>query len=316
LLALGLLVGPRPRGAPEGGVGQSGPIQLLNQPIVGGTECSEDDWPAVGAYLAGEGTSYFLCTGTLIGPQIVLTAAHCASASASGDLFFTGLDVFDMDADDVYAVDEVFVHPDYDVDPEHPHDIAVLRLEDPVEGIDPIQVNATPFDDDWLGVDFAYVGYGALTEYQSQDAGTKWMTEIAVWEYWDDAYYHYTSGTNTCNGDSGGPGLVELEGTWYVAGINKAVHVHEDEDDDPCHGFGWDMRVDADLEFLSDFVEPPDPIGDDDDTTDDDDTAGDDDTAEDDDDAGCECATAAAPSSAALPFLLLLAVTCAIRRRP
>ena len=312
-LACWLLVAQLPACAPDGSSGPAGPIQLLNQPIVGGTECTEDDWPAVGAYLAGEGTSYFLCTATLIDPQIVLTAAHCASASSTGDMFFTGVDVFDMDPGEVYSVDEVFIHPDYDVDPEHPHDIAVLRLDDPVDGIDPILINATPFNDSWLGLDFVYVGYGALTEYQSQDAGTKWMTEIAVEEYWDDAYYHYTQDTNTCTGDSGGPGLVELEGTWYVAGVNKAVHVYEDED--PCLGFGWDMRVDADLAFLGDFVAPPDPVADDDDdTTDDDDAAGDDDSAGDDDD-GCECSSSPARRASGIYWITLLAAAGFLRRR-
>jgi len=94
---------------------------------------------------------------------------------------------------------------------------------------------------------------------------------------------HYTEGTNTCSGDSGGPSLVELGGTWYVAGINSFVQAIENGQD-ACHGIGVEMRVDADLGFFDDYF---DPYADDDDAGDDD--AGDDDSGDDDagdDDAG------------------------------
>ncbi|MBT3305960.1 MAG: hypothetical protein HN377_05690, partial [Alphaproteobacteria bacterium] len=82
-------------------------------------------------------------------------------------------------------------------------------------------------------------------------------TDIQVYEYYNYEYVHYTVGTNTCSGDSGGPGLVDLDGDWYVAGVNSSVF---SQSGDPCtNGGGNEMRVDAELSFLDDYFDPYEP---------------------------------------------------------
>src|SRR4051812_47212670 len=49
----------------------------LDSPVVGGTTVKPGAWPDVVAVLTSDGG---LCSGTLIGADLVLTAAHCTDA--------------------------------------------------------------------------------------------------------------------------------------------------------------------------------------------------------------------------------------------
>ncbi len=48
-----------------------------NQKIVGGTVANSHSWPAQAYITICRGSSCFLCGGTLIDRNTVLTAAHC-----------------------------------------------------------------------------------------------------------------------------------------------------------------------------------------------------------------------------------------------
>ncbi len=243
--------------------------------IIGGM--STADWPAVGAYLIDGGYGG-MCTATLVHPEVLLTAAHCTDTSGSDDMFYVGSNVNNATWNDIYTISSAIEHPSYNPNSYHPHDIAVLLLDDPIHSIDIIPVNTTSFDNSWVGKWFHYVGFGSDSHYGGSGSGIKRETDIQVYEYYNYEYIHYTVGTNTCSGDSGGPGMVEIDGDWYVAGVNSSVF---SQSGDPCtNGGGYEMRADAELNFLDDYFDPYEtapPDDDDDDASDDDDFVGDDD---------------------------------------
>jgi V8-like Glu-specific endopeptidase len=245
--------------------------------IVGGMSTS--GWPAVGAYLINGG--YGLCTATLVDPEVLLTAAHCIDGAGPNDLFYVGGNINNASWNDLYEIDDAIDHPQYNPNSNNPHDVAVLLLRDPITDIEPIPVNTTAFTNQWIGDWFHYVGFGSNTTYSGGGAGQKREADIQVYDYYTYEYIHYSNSTNTCAGDSGGPGLVDLGGQWHVAGVNSSVFATE-HGEDPCHGGGFEMRVDAELSFLDDYFDPYQGQTDDDDASDDDDDSDDDDNGDDD----------------------------------
>ena len=258
-------------------------LEMLGRGIVGGSNTS--DWPAVGMYLIDGGYGG-LCTATLVAEDVLLTACHCVDGAGSQDAWSNASNMNDISWGNTWNIDEAIEHPSCNMNASHPHDMAVLILEDPITDFDFIPVNTTSFSNSWVGDWFHYVGYGNNTTYSGSGAGVKRETDIQLNQYETYEYIHYTYGTNTCAGDSGGPSLVDIGGDWYVAGVNSAVGPVE-QGQDYCEGYGYEMRVDTEINFLDDYFDPGEmPAGDDDDddNTDDDDDTDDDDNTDDDDD--------------------------------
>jgi trypsin len=91
--------------------------------IVGGTPAADGDFPF---HVASVGS--YLCGGTLIYEDIVLTAAHCGDAFLDG--VYIGGVLFGMDAVDVVSVDQEFPHPYFDPDTLI-NDIMLVKLTAP-----------------------------------------------------------------------------------------------------------------------------------------------------------------------------------------
>ena len=99
------------------------------------------DYPAVGVILQGPSKedNYQFCTGTLIGCNTFLTAAHCLCANnafcddhdvSTGWVYFPN--------GGIYGVSAVDVHPDF-LFPVA--DVAIVTLSEPVTGITPAKIN-------------------------------------------------------------------------------------------------------------------------------------------------------------------------------
>ena len=164
---------------------------------------------AVAAVLKGSnpGTAQAWCTGTLIGCNKVLTAAHCIAKDpnpADYLVYFQNLG-FSKVTDITWPSNE-YAFPYAD--------LAVLTLDKPVEGIAPISVNtvASPINGSFATI----VGYGrtggAKYDYGIKRDGSAKFGKCAsgyagkkllCWDF--DADINTTPGdSNTCNADSGG----------------------------------------------------------------------------------------------------------------
>ncbi len=221
---------------------QSGAVELhqhselaVSTRIVNGTQTS--DYPAVG--LIGESGDHF-CTGTLIAPQYVLTAAHCAEGVGNTSGTFTV-------GGQSYQTERVYLHPNYNgnaIGSDSANDIAIYKLSSLVVGITPMDIfRGIP----QVGQLLTLVGFGGGgngTTGTNGDFGIKRVGTTPIDEVsrtlisWN---FDNNTEANTAPGDSGGPAFVTVGGIKYIAGVTSGG----DSPDASIGDHSFDTRVDA-----------------------------------------------------------------------
>ncbi|HWP65727.1 MAG TPA: trypsin-like serine protease [Candidatus Limnocylindria bacterium] len=195
---------------------------MRQAPIVNGV--ATVDHPAVGALLfPGEAArASLLCSGTLIGCRTLLTAAHCVERTSPSSL------VVYFQHFGFAGVSAITVHPDYRFPTA---DLAVLTLSTTVTGIAPAAIDVV--GGQAAGSGGTIVGFGR-SGGTSQDYGLKRQGRVTLSPCsgglsdassicWVFAPPIGAPGedSNTCNGDSGGPLLLDGDGTARVAGVTS-----------------------------------------------------------------------------------------------
>jgi hypothetical protein len=192
--------------------------------------------PSVGALLmpADPHTGFTWCSGTLIGCQTFLTAAHCvcdgdgtSCQSGPGAPNPADFSVFLQNAG-FFAVTSIHVEPSFAFPV---GDVAVLKLATPVVGVRPSQILSTsPLPNGTIGT---IVGFGK-NGGSAMDYGLKRIGAVSLAACgngisgttsvcWDFTAPIGPPGTdsNTCNADSGGPLFVDLGSGPRIAGTTS-----------------------------------------------------------------------------------------------
>ncbi len=217
--------------------GTSPATQSKSSFIVGGAP--EAGYAAVGALIT-DGEAF--CTGTLIEPQVVVTAAHCLDDMRANQVsYFVGNDATRLGSGTLLRATAIIQHPQWrggDNDP----DVGVVLLAAAAPGVQPIALNTQVLGNETVGRSPLFVGYG-ITRANRDDVGIKRSVRIRVSELMAGEFAYSQPGKNTCNGDSGGPALLEIGGVTKLIGVTS----YGDED---CVEYGVNTRVDIHADFI------------------------------------------------------------------
>lgn len=174
------------------------------------------------------------CTGTLIAPDVVLTAAHCLVVPAFGgiEMRFGDGDGFVVFAERVsenarkIPLRRAVIHPDFAfweigsrTPRVAPHDIGLVFLaENAPAGHAPVKVYEGPLAP---GTPLWTAGFGMTRGEIWDDSGTLRAVSVPLSAVRPEflRLETETRGTGHCNGDSGGPTYVRDGGEWKVAGV-------------------------------------------------------------------------------------------------
>jgi hypothetical protein len=215
--------------------------------VFGTAPVKPHDDAVVALVLRGSGGKPF-CSGTLIGPKLVVTAAHCVEIGYDGNngaVFFGDALAQPLENNgQLIEVAKAVSHPQFDSNI-LTFDIGLVALKEAPVGVMPIPhlVPALKLTADDEGKTLRLAGFG-LTEEPFLDDNSpfemraKLQTEVTIakvcsgnsfcnWAVSGGLVPHAVAydfnGSGMCSGDSGGPAFFERDGVEYVAGANSYI---------------------------------------------------------------------------------------------
>lgn len=220
--------------------------------VIGGTQAPAGKWPDAVAVLGAQGS----CTGTLIAPDVVLTAGHCADANPTQVIADTT--DYNGGGGARATVRSITAYPNW----ETTYDVAVIVLATPITSVEP-----RPVGTDYTFASFSanmsvhLVGFGS-TDIQGMGANSQ-LREVtapvtdanctnaaAGCQASVSPGGEFIAGGNnrdSCFGDSGGPVYLDTpRGPVVIGAVSRGVETAQN----PCGGGGIYVRTDAIIDWI------------------------------------------------------------------
>lgn len=203
-------------------------FQVVNQEIKGGEV--DTDHPSVVGLIMQSGYSIGSCSGTLIAPNLVLTAQHCVAPTSTAEYIQCGYTKFldTRPARGVYVSTKTFLYQSrdyYEVAEIHTggkgnacgNDIALLVLTENIPETEAVPVVPRIDIPATRGEYYTAIGYGHQGDVNQSGSGVRRILEGRRVQCEGDAcpYYaqvvekEFLGSSGTCQGDSGGPAIDE-----------------------------------------------------------------------------------------------------------
>jgi endonuclease G len=228
--------------------------------IVGGVPVPAGGFPEcvlVGRRRFNGSISWF-CTGVLVHPRIVLTAAHCMDPSQPANVVaLNAIDQDDLSQAELIGVRRMVRHPRYPSTGLHDIAVMILRRRSTIA---PVRL-ATAAEVD-SAQQTTLVGFGNDDVLSTRGFGIKRQVTVAITDprpasdpdaeevlgfEGDLEFVAGGAGFDSCNGDSGGPAYVDVAGERVVAGLtSRGTQTARN----PCGDGGIYTRVDVHANFI------------------------------------------------------------------
>jgi secreted trypsin-like serine protease len=199
----------------------------------------------------------FVCTGSLIAENVVLTAGHCVPETKPGEkagmYIVFAMDLNKLTRENIRVVNKVVVHPQYGKEAEDgsdANDMALLRFT----GAKAAGYEVAKFlNDETLLKDGATVtlaGYGLTDGVNKTGDNLLRKTDVQILEHFGktEVALDQSKGKGACHGDSGGPAFLKVAGVEYVWGITSRGIGKDGKDD--CSLFSLYTKVKSQQTFV------------------------------------------------------------------